>query len=234
LEKAYAQKIDEHLGELALHFLEGGEKDKALDYFLKAGDRAAKIYANREASSYYQSALTILEEKGGELQERGRVLERLGDAKRLVGEFNEAIRCWNDALSFRKQLDDKEGEARLYRKTAATLREMGEWERGKESIFKALRILETMPESTESVLAYVQRGWTSWAAGDMAEAISWGEKALGLSERLNDFEGITNSYYLLGTAFGFAGRPEKVHRMLRKSTGNSTRQGLYGYCFKLV
>jgi hypothetical protein len=65
LERVYAKKIDEHFGELALHFLESGEKDKALGYFLKAGDRAAKIYANSEAVSYFQHALSLLEKKEG-------------------------------------------------------------------------------------------------------------------------------------------------------------------------
>ena len=62
--KSTLEKIDEHFGEFASHFLEGGDKDKALDYFLKAGEKAAKVYANSEAASYFQSALRLLEEKG--------------------------------------------------------------------------------------------------------------------------------------------------------------------------
>jgi predicted ATPase len=77
LEKAYAKKIDEHFGELASHFLESGDKDKALDYFLKAGEKAQKVYANNEATSYFQSALALLEEREGELPEKRRILERL-------------------------------------------------------------------------------------------------------------------------------------------------------------
>jgi adenylate cyclase len=216
LEKVYAKKIDEHLGELALHFLEGGDKDKALDYFLKAGEKAQKIYANNEAASYYQSALSLLGEKEGELREKGRVLEKLGDIKRLAGEPDASLKYYNDALLFWKQLDEKEGEARLHRKMSDTLTGMGEWERAEESISKASKILETMPESTESVLVYAYLGWASWAVGDMMEAISWGEKALGLAERLKNFEGIANSYFLLGTAFGFTGDKKKCIQYFEK------------------
>jgi predicted ATPase len=49
LEKVYEKSVDEHLGELAFHFLEFGDEEKALGYFLRAGDRAARIYANDEA-----------------------------------------------------------------------------------------------------------------------------------------------------------------------------------------
>ena len=37
LEKVYSGKIEEHSGELASHFLESGDKEKAVDYFSKAG-----------------------------------------------------------------------------------------------------------------------------------------------------------------------------------------------------
>ncbi len=84
LEKVYAEKTDEHLGELALHFLESGDQEKALDYFFKAGEKAAKVYANVEAASYFHSALKLLEKKENALREQQHVLERLGDIQRLV------------------------------------------------------------------------------------------------------------------------------------------------------
>jgi predicted ATPase len=59
LEKAYAKEIDEHLGELAHHFLEGGDKDKALDYFMKAGEKSQKMYAYDEAFSYSDHVLKL-------------------------------------------------------------------------------------------------------------------------------------------------------------------------------
>ena len=121
LEKVYAEKIDDHLGELAYHFLEAGDKDKALEYFLKAGEKASKIYANSEAVSYLQSALRLLEEKEGELQEKGRVLERLGDIKNLVGEYDASTKYWNEALLLWNQLNEKEKAARLHRKIANLL-----------------------------------------------------------------------------------------------------------------
>ena len=121
LEKVYAKTIDEHLGELASHFLESGDKEKALDYFLKAGEKAAKIYANAEAASYFQSALRLLEEKESEPQEKGRVLERLGDIKKLVGEYDACMKYWNEALLLWTKLQEKEKTATLHRKMANVL-----------------------------------------------------------------------------------------------------------------
>jgi len=218
LEKAYAEKIDEHLGELALHFLEGGDKEKALDYFLKAGERAAKVYANSEAISYFQHALGLLGEKEGELREKGRVLERLGDIKRLVGEYDVCMKYWNEGFLLWKQLDEKGKASRVHRKMAHVFWEdIGDAEKAKEHHDKALKILETEPESVELASLYEDMGHMYYRTGDMAKALSWAEKALELAKKLNDFEVIASSYASLGTIFGFTGDRKKTVECLERA-----------------
>jgi serine/threonine protein kinase/tetratricopeptide (TPR) repeat protein len=211
LEKVYATKIDEHLGELALHFLESGDTEKALSYFLKAGEKAVKIYANTEAISYFQSALRLLEEKEGEYREKARVLETLGDIKRLVGEYDLCMKHWNEALQLWKQLDEKEKVAGLHRKMAVILwREVGKTEQAQENFEKALRILEAEPENVELAALYAARASMSYFTEDVTKARSWAEKALELAKKLNAFEVIASSYIDLGLVFGATGERKKA------------------------
>jgi len=218
LEKAYANKIDEHFGELALHFLESGDKNKALEYFLKAGEKAAKIYANTEAVSYFQSALRLLEEKEGEYREKARVLETLGDIKRLVGEYDLCMKRWNEALLLWKQLDEKEKVAGLHRKMAAILwRDIGNTEQARENFEKALRILEAEPENVELAALYAARASMSFFTEDVTKARSWAEKALELAEKLNAFEVIASSYVDLGLVFGATGERKKAVECMEKA-----------------
>jgi predicted ATPase/tRNA A-37 threonylcarbamoyl transferase component Bud32 len=226
LEKVYAKKIDEHFGELALHFLEGGDKEKALDYFLKAGEKAGKIYANSEAVSYFQSALRLLEEKEGELREKGHVLEKLGDTKNIIGEHDACLKYWNDALLLWKQLDEKEKVARLHRKMAFVLYQIGDIEKAKECLNKALKILETEPESVELVRVWGRMAGGLWSSGNMAEALPWAEKALELAKKLNDFEGIADSYFFLGTISGTAGDLKKGTECLERALKIALDNGL--------
>jgi predicted ATPase/KaiC/GvpD/RAD55 family RecA-like ATPase len=206
LERVAAEKINEHLGELALHFLEGGDKDKALDYFLKAGEKAAKVYANVEAASYFQSALKLLDEKEGELQEKARVLEQLGDIKRTAGEYDACLQRWSEASLFWKQLDEQKRVAELHRKTATILwREVGKAEQARESFEKALRILEEEPESVELAAVYAARASMSYFTEDVTKARSWAEKALELARRLNASEIIASSYIDLGLVLNATG-----------------------------
>jgi len=220
LEKVYAKNIDEHLGELALHFLESGDKDKALDYFLKAGEKASKVYANSEAASYFQSALRLLKEKEGELQGKGRVLERLGDIKGIVGEYDDCLKYWNSALLLWKQLQETEKVARLHRKMANVLWDkMGDTEKAKEHHDKALKILETEPESVELASLYrdVAGMVCMGRTGDMAEAVSWAEKALELAKKLNALEVIAGSYAWLGEFLGRLGDLKKSRECLERA-----------------
>jgi len=226
LEKVYAGKFDEHLGELAYHFLEGGDKDRALDYFLKAGERAAKVYANTEAASYFQSALSLLDEREGEYREKARVLEALGNIKRLVGEYDVCLKLWSEASSLRKQLDEKEKVAELHRKMAIVLwREIGKKEQALENFDEALRILEAGPESIELAALYAARASMSYFTEDVAKARSWAEKALELGKKLKGLEVIASAYIDLGLVLGAGGETKEAIECMEKALKTALENG---------
>ena len=49
---------------LAKHFSVGGDDQRALKYYMLAGDEATRVYAHTEALTYYQSALGAAESWG--------------------------------------------------------------------------------------------------------------------------------------------------------------------------
>jgi len=199
LEKAYANKIDEHLAELAYQFLEGAEKAKALDYFLRAAEKAVKVYAHSEASTYFQSALSLLEEMEGELQRKGYVQEKLGDAKEALGDHDVSMKHWNEALLLWKKLDEKEKLSRVHRKVANVLFYMTDDKvKAEEHCQEALKILEALPETVELASLYSDRAWMQWYVGDYHTARSSVEKAIKLAERLNAQDIVADSYRMLG------------------------------------
>jgi len=78
-EQLYADRLDEFAALLAQHCAEAGDDVKSLDYCLRAGDVAARVYANAEAITHYSRALEISARIGASSQEiylkRGRVYE---------------------------------------------------------------------------------------------------------------------------------------------------------------
>ena len=218
LERAYEGEIEEHYGELASHFLEAGQKDKALNYYLKAGEKAAKVYANKEAGAYYESALRLLEEKRGEPREKASVLEVLGDFKSLVGEYDACLKYWNEASLLWKQLEEKERVAILHRKSSSVLlHKMGNTEKAKEHQLRALEILEAEPESVELVRLRADMAHMYWHVGDAAAALPLAEKALETAQRLGSQEAIASSYLVWGKIVYFMGERRKNVDSLEKA-----------------
>jgi len=230
LEKVYARKIDEHFGELAYHFLEAGDKDKALDYFLKAGEKAQKIYANSEAASYYKSSFRLLEEKEEEPRKRAKVLERLGDVTRAGDEYDAGVNFWGQALLLWEQLGEKEKVAELHRRMSFVLWiHMGETGKAREHQQMALGILEKEPESVELAQLYAHISQFSWVMeGNMEKARSYAEKALELANKMNASEVIAEAYNTLALvcySFGERRRAiEFLERALKIALCNSDMQ----------
>jgi tetratricopeptide (TPR) repeat protein len=98
LERAWGDLADERAEELAYHFLQGNAPDRALDYFVRAGNRAELVYAREDAASAYEKALTLLEraiaQKGDDRALRERAVDvsgRLGDTQWNLGRHSDSI-----------------------------------------------------------------------------------------------------------------------------------------------
>ena len=86
LEAAAGNRIGEYLGLIAGHYELAGEREKAVEYLLRAGDKARLTYACQEASGYYQRALPLLDEQGKQDQ-AARTLMKLGLTYDLAFDF---------------------------------------------------------------------------------------------------------------------------------------------------
>jgi predicted ATPase len=235
LEKVYAKEIDQHLGELAYHFLEGGDQDKALDYFLKAGEKAQKVYAYLEAFSYLQHALELIEEKKGNLEERVHIIERLGDLKGWMGEPEACMEYWQKSLILWNQLGDKKNVARLHVQMASWFWQgIGDKDKASEHHRIALEILEKEPESVELARLYEDISHMLWRTGESAEeALSWTRKAFELAERLSAPEVLVGCYNNLGTLSLKSGEHEKALKYYEHGLKIALENNLFGYASAL-
>jgi class 3 adenylate cyclase/tetratricopeptide (TPR) repeat protein len=60
IESLYGDRLQDQAAILAYHYSRSERQDKAVEYQLMAGDRAARLYANAEARTYYEQALTAV------------------------------------------------------------------------------------------------------------------------------------------------------------------------------
>jgi class 3 adenylate cyclase/tetratricopeptide (TPR) repeat protein len=59
IEELYFDRVEEQTAILAYHYARSAHQGKAVTYALLAGDQAARLYANTEATTYYKEALTV-------------------------------------------------------------------------------------------------------------------------------------------------------------------------------
>ncbi|MGD9093344.1 MAG: ABC transporter substrate-binding protein, partial [Anaerolineales bacterium] len=101
LEALYAGQTKGISVQLARHFKEAGEYDKAIDYLLQAGDRAREVYAYQEAIDLYQQALIKLKESP-DYDLATRTLMKLGLTYHLVFDFQRAQSAYQEAFNLRQ------------------------------------------------------------------------------------------------------------------------------------
>jgi predicted ATPase len=111
LEQLHAEHLDRHLAELAHHFFEAapaGEVDKAMDYAIRAGDRAMGQLAFEAAGRLYGMALDTADDADVGPEARCDVLLRLGDAEWRAGDGVTARALFEQAFALACQAPDPE------------------------------------------------------------------------------------------------------------------------------
>ncbi len=123
--------------EVAYHYLKSSNLLKAANAAVRAGDAAKRSYANLQAARFYEKALQS-SRKGGVAIEQNRLLEDLGDAYALQGEYLAAERSYTEALGFG---GDRLRQARLWGKIGDTYFRRGDNRQAASYLVKSLRSL---------------------------------------------------------------------------------------------
>jgi predicted ATPase len=90
LEQLFSKSVTSHHefpSELAFHFLRGGDQAKTLEYSIKAGERAAGLFAHEEASKQYKLALEIMNYSDHDSTTEATISSKLGDEYWLMGDL---------------------------------------------------------------------------------------------------------------------------------------------------
>jgi ABC-type oligopeptide transport system substrate-binding subunit len=112
LEALYGEGCQEMAAQLAWHFAQAGESEKAIEYLLQAGDQARELYAYQEAIHHYQRALAFLKERD-EHERAARTLMKLGLTYHIVLDFRRARQAYQEGFTLWQRAGEMEPAAPL-------------------------------------------------------------------------------------------------------------------------
>ncbi|MEW5958015.1 MAG: ABC transporter substrate-binding protein, partial [Chloroflexota bacterium] len=101
LEELYQGHIDEIAVQLARHYVEAGQGEKAIPYLLQAGDQARLAYAHEAAIQHYRQAVIFLKEQG-DAERTAATLMKLGLTCHNAFEFEQSRLAYEEAFALRQ------------------------------------------------------------------------------------------------------------------------------------
>ena len=180
VETLYADRLDELAAMLARHFQQAGDEEHALDYYTRAGDSALASFANQEAESLFRSALAL----PCSPPQRVLLLSSLGEALYGQSRHAEAIETWREGIKICQTLDDKDGIARLYARSARAAWYADDTPEGLRLCQEGLAAVAGAPESAEQARLIHEAARAYLFNGHDEEAITLCYQALEMAERL--------------------------------------------------
>jgi tetratricopeptide (TPR) repeat protein len=170
LEVIYADRLDELVGELAFHYGQSANDQKALLWLVRAGDRAKALFANTEALGYYTAALERSADGEGEF-EAGSLLEHIGVVQSLVGRYDDALANFRLALQ-RMPTPGASVVARLQRRIGTSLLLKSAYSEAAAAFAIGLNVLASSadPNDAETARIGVQLGQLQFRRGEFASA----------------------------------------------------------------
>ncbi|MDX6215695.1 MAG: hypothetical protein QOG99_1279 [Frankiales bacterium] len=189
------------------------DSDAVVVHARAAAERAGRLGAKREAAAHWEQTLRHV--SADQPVVRADLLEQFSYAGYLVDRMDEAVAALEEALTIRREHDDRLGEGRVLNNLARRLACAGREAETPPTITKALQVLEQLPPSAELAQAYAGISYTHLDVGDAAGTHEWGRRALAMAEQVGAIDVVVYALNTRGTVELFQGRdPELLLRSL--------------------
>ena len=214
LRKAYHGKIAEKLefnwkaenlrvGDLAFHYAQAGNKEKAVKYSLAAGEDALKIYNGAETIKHFKYVLDETADETMYINERATAMEGLGDGLFASGRMEEAVEMF-ERLSNNTSSDLV--KMRALRKVMMASCYLGDYAHGMEIANKAAEKPEL--DRLESARTQFYKAFLIGGTGKFREHFESTKKALKIMEEEHSLSDMADMLVLMVPMYMASGQLE--------------------------
>ena len=217
LEQLYAGHTDVIVVQLAHHFEQAGQREKALQYLLQAGVRAQNSHVYSEAIAYLQKALLIAQELPGwdSRPECRQTHATLGELLTVTGKHADARLHLQTAHKLTVSVGDSEATATICRWLARSYENAGDYPPALEWIQRGLAALAGR-ETAETVQLRLLGSLIYLRRGEVEVALEQAQIALPLAQGLGEPHALGRTYLLLAVLTLQRGQKQRSVEMAQR------------------
>jgi class 3 adenylate cyclase/tetratricopeptide (TPR) repeat protein len=245
---------DEIIDLLARHLYLGKAGAKAIDYIVRAGERARRLFANEEAILHFQRAAEVAAAEP-------MVAERLPEIQLSLADLHDFVGAYDEAMKLYAAVRDATSDVRAWSGMVSTLQKQGRYEealgianeafthdelkgadltplwleqgrclavsgRVNQAIDVLEAGLEAAPARTPVVgLLLLQLARAQTVKGDFEEALANALQAREILEEHDDQRGLTTTMRIIGDAYRQLGRLDEAAEALERGLELAERIG---------
>ena len=207
IEALYAHQpegLAPYIEDLAHHYDLSDRRDRALEYLLQAGGKAAGVYAFEVGVGYFERALGLMNTLGlADPGHRWMILEALGWWKIILADTPQGVACFEQALALPANEDWQPGRAdraRLHRGAAVALITVGDTAAAEAHLRAALAEIDERQDAADFAQVLYNVAQLHWHRNEFQQAFDVAQRSLAIAERLNDSAAIARAFEMLALA----------------------------------
>jgi len=215
LENQFAENLETVYEQLAYHYFRSDERDKALEYCEKAGDKAKRLYANQAAIDYYTQAIELSDSPA---HQASLYLQR-GQVRQLIGDYNRAVADFQQMQELAQRIGDRETQSETIH--ANSLHNLGNiadnqgaYDEAKQFYAESLKMRRELGDKKGIAALLNNLGNIKVKQGAYDEARQLYTESLKMRRELEDKQGIADSLNNLGNIAerqGFYDEARQLH-----------------------
>lgn len=215
-ESAFALRphgLTTHIEDLAYHFNLSDRRDRALEYLIQAGQKAASLFAFEVAVKHFEQALSLMDALAlADPARRWTILESLGRWHSILANTPQAVEFFERAISLPASeawSSAPHDRVRLHCLAAMTLITAGNIEGAESHLQQALLEVNEQADTPEIADLLYNVAQLHWHKGEYQEAYDAAQKSLDMAERINKPEAIARAFEMIALACHSLGEWQK-------------------------
>jgi len=183
--------------ELAYHFDQAQDRERAFRYHELAARDAARVYAFARCVQHLERTIDLAPENEPSL---GDLHLRLADAAFQASDLTRALHAADEAHRIFQSAGDNHGSGSVLRRLSRYRWDLGETQTANKLAAEAVQLLEPLGVSGELAAAYGQIAALAMLDERFEEAISWGQRAIDTARKTDALEAEVMALNTVGTA----------------------------------